>query len=190
MRQLNVTAPMPALRPQARQLQPPRLRQVAGRGRPMASSGMTLIEVMVALVIAGVLVGVGLPFMGDALANARLREAGNTLLAETHFARSEAIKRNARVRLLADGASVRVLDLSQDEPGVEIRQVTLANPTQVAAPARIDFGSDGRPVPFGTSVAVNMAAAGSTCTSERRCPGLRVDAGGAIRLCGDRLVCP
>ena len=46
-------------------------------------------------------------------------------------------------------------------------------------------------VSFGTAFAVDMGAADTTCSSERRCPGLRVDAGGAVRFCADRLSgCP
>jgi type IV fimbrial biogenesis protein FimT len=56
------------------------------------------------------------------------------------------------------------------------------------ANATFDIGSDGRPAPFGTAVAVNLGISGLSCSGTNvRCPGLRIDAGGAVRLCGNYL---
>jgi type IV fimbrial biogenesis protein FimT len=153
--------------------------------------GVTLIELMIGLAIGAVLLALGMPFFGDYIANSRLREGGNALFAETLFAQSEAIKRNATVRIVVSGSSVQTRDMVAGEPGVLIREFGLPAPVAAAAAVTYNFGSDGRPAPFGTAVAVNLHLPGQTCTSERRCPGLRVDAGGAARLCGDHLSgCP
>jgi len=147
--------------------------------------GLTLIEVMVALAVAAVLAMTAAPFLGDYTANARLREAGHTLLAEALFAQSEALKRNATVRVVVDGPSITLRDMSGGGGGAEIRTTALPAPVQAAAAVTFNFGSNGRPTPFGTAVSVNLQASGQACSADRRCPGLRVDAGGAIRLCRD-----
>jgi type IV fimbrial biogenesis protein FimT len=42
-------------------------------------------------------------------------------------------------------------------------------------------------VPFGTAGSINLSMTGEICSDDTRCPGLRVDAGGATRLCGNHL---
>lgn len=147
--------------------------------------GLTLIEVMVALAIAAVLAMSAAPFLGDYAANARLREGGNALLAETLFAQSEALKRNATVRVVLNNANITLRDMSTGGTGTLIRTTALPAPVLAETNTSFNLGSDGRPTPFGTAVSINLKASGQTCSADRRCPGLRVDAGGAIRLCGD-----
>jgi type IV fimbrial biogenesis protein FimT len=146
--------------------------------------GLTLIEVLIAVLIGSLLLTFGVPMFNDYSTNARLREAGNTLLAEANFAQSEAIKRNGNVRLSLDGSTLSTIDRTT---GVDTTLRTHTLPGQVVAAAALvaDFGSDGRPLPFGTAVAVNLQTAGASCGGETRCPGLRIDAGGGVRLCGN-----
>ena len=139
------------------------MRRLRSRAR-----GMTLIELMVGLAVMAVLATAAAPFLGDMVANSRLREAGNLLFGET----------------------LLPLDMTVPATPAVLRARTL--PGAVQAPAKtFDFGPEGRPAPFGTAVSVNLAAAGATCSDDLRCPGLRVDAGGAVRLCGNYQVsCP
>lgn len=146
--------------------------------------GLTLIELMIALAISAVLAMAAAPFLGDYVANSRLREGGNTLLAQTLLAQSEARSRNVPMRLSVAGNSLRLLDMSDPDAGVVVREQTLANSLVAAVDTDINFGSDGRLTPL-QDVGVNLVMSNSTCSADRRCPGLRVDAGGAIRLCGD-----
>lgn len=152
--------------------------------------GVTLVELMVGLAVLAVLVATAAPFMGDLVANARLRESGNLLFTEALVAQSEAIKRNTTVRVATDGDTVRVLDMTT--PGAPVALRVRQFGTGATAPAAaFEFGPDGRPVPFGTAVSVNLAATGAACSADLRCPGLRIDAGGATRLCGNHQVnCP
>lgn len=161
-----------------------RLMQPAGRLRRMASRGVTLIELMVGLAVLAVLIATAAPYMGDMVINSRLRESGNLLFTEALMAQSEAVKRNTTVRVSTNGAQVQVLDLTTPGTPVVLRSRTLTS--NVTAPvATFDFGPEGRPAPFGTAVSVNLSISGTTCSTELRCPGLRVDAGGAMRLCGN-----
>jgi type IV fimbrial biogenesis protein FimT len=145
--------------------------------------GLTLIELAVGISIAAFLMMTAAPFFGDYIRNARLREGGNALLTEALFAQSEAIKRNTTVRLSTNGATLQVIDRSNGVDAL-LRERTLSG--SVSAPAAtLDFGSEGRPVPFGTAGSIDLSMAGAVCSDDTRCPGLRVDAGGATRLCGN-----
>ncbi len=153
--------------------------------------GLTLIEILIGVANMAMMLGVGAPILGDYMVNARLREGGNALYAEALFAQSEAIKRNATVRLTVTGNTLEVLDMSTGGAGTLLRQTPMTESLQAVANVTLNFGSDGRPTPFGTAFAVNLQATGSTCSDSTRCPGLRVDAGGAVRLCPNRLSsCP
>lgn len=151
-----------------------------------AQRGLTLVELMVALAIAALLVTAAAPFFADYGANSRLRESGNTVYTEALLAQSEAIKRNRVVRLSTSGTAVQVIDLTDPANPVVLRTRSLAAGVTVAT-ATVDFGSQGWPTNL-TAVAINLSSTTATCSDEYRCPGLRVEAGGAIRLCGNQLV--
>jgi type IV fimbrial biogenesis protein FimT len=63
--------------------------------------GFTLIELMVALAVAAILLGVGVPSFMDALHNSRLGSQYNELVQSLYLARSEAIKGSADVVVCA-----------------------------------------------------------------------------------------
>ncbi len=64
-----------------------------------AQTGFTLLELMLVVVLAGILLGIGIPAMGDYIRNARITGAANDVMVGMHFARSEAIKRRVPVTL-------------------------------------------------------------------------------------------
>lgn len=152
-----------------------------------AGRGMTLVELMVGLAVLAVLATTAAPYMGEMVVNSRLRESGNLLFSEALMAQSEAVKRNTTVRVSTAGTSVQVLDMSVPSAPVVLRARTLTG--NVSAPTTtFDFGPEGRPAPFGTAVSVDLSISGTTCSADVRCPGLRIDAGGAMRLCGNNQV--
>jgi type IV fimbrial biogenesis protein FimT len=69
--------------------------------------GFTLVEMLVALTIAGVLAGVAAPSFSDTIAGMKVSGYSSNLVSSALLARSEAIKRNAVVSLCAssNGAS-------------------------------------------------------------------------------------
>jgi type IV fimbrial biogenesis protein FimT len=151
--------------------------------RHLTEAGLTLIELMVGIAIAALLALSAGPFFADYSANSRLRESGHLLYAEALAAQSEAIKRNGTVRLSTNGNTVQVIDQAPTTPVVLRERVFATGIT--AAVSTLDFGAEGLPTPFGTAGSINITMSGVTCSSDYRCPGLRVDAGGAIRLCND-----
>jgi len=152
--------------------------------------GLTLIELMATLAISVILFGMAAPYLGDYMVNSRLREAGNALLAETLYAQGEALKRNVSTRFIIDGGEIQVRDMSAGGDGTLLRQRLLGDGLTARAAAQIDFSSRGTPLPFGTATAIDVDKSGVTCSAEARCPGLRVDGGGGVRLCANRLDCP
>jgi len=148
---------------------------------------VTLIELMVTIAIGGILLTVGAPMLSDYIANSRLRAAGEALLSEALYAQQEAIKRNGVVRLLVSGSSLQVSDQSTT-PATPLRTQQLPDGIAAAA-ATLNFGSLGRPATFGDTYTVDLSATGITCSKNYRCPSLRVDAGGGVRLCIDKTNC-
>lgn len=157
--------------------------------RRLNSHGVSLIETLVALAIAALMAGFGAPAFHDYLVNARLREAGNSLYAEAMLAQSEAIKRNGLVRLSIRGSTMQLADRTAEGANALMRERVLPNAVIADAASTLDFGSAGRPAVFGDEYRVDLSLAGVACSAEYRCPSLRVDAGGAVRLCGNRLDC-
>jgi type IV fimbrial biogenesis protein FimT len=76
-----------------------RHRSRPGRVRGLIPRGFTLIELMVAIMVLAILLGVAVPSFRDAALGSRLTAYANDLVASAQVARSEAIKRNAPVRL-------------------------------------------------------------------------------------------
>ncbi len=144
--------------------------------------GLTLVELMVAVAIGAFLVLSASPYFADYASNSRLRESGNLLYAETLAAQSEALKRNAVVRLSTSGSTVQVIDRSVPATPVVLRERRFADGVS-ATTASLDFSSQG--LRLGDSGSINLSMSGITCSSDVRCPGLRVDAGGAVKLCAD-----
>jgi len=66
-------------------------------GFPARAHGFTLLELMAALAIAGILFALGVPTLGAWLAEQQLQDRADALLHTLDHARSEAIKRGDRV---------------------------------------------------------------------------------------------
>ncbi len=66
---------------------------------PSTGCGFSLFEIMITLAVASVLMTVAVPYLGGFVRDVRLKSVGNAFIGDMHFARSEAVKRNARITL-------------------------------------------------------------------------------------------
>lgn len=75
------------------------------KAMPVRSRAFTLVELLIAIAIFAVLMGVAIPAYNDMTLGSKLRSQANDLVAGAVLARSEAIKRNSAVRMCvsADG---------------------------------------------------------------------------------------
>ena len=64
-----------------------------------AMTGFTLIELMTAIGIVGITIGMGVPAMGEFVANNRMATASSELVSDLQTARSEASRMNRRVNI-------------------------------------------------------------------------------------------
>lgn len=70
-------------------------------GARRRQSGFNLMELMVALAVAGMLLGLAVPNFREFVRNSRLTSASNDLLASIQLARNEAVKRQQPVAVCA-----------------------------------------------------------------------------------------
>ncbi len=64
-------------------------------------AGFNLLELMMTLLIAGMVLGFGIPSFTQFIANNRMAAAANDLITSIHLARTEAVKRRSTVTLCA-----------------------------------------------------------------------------------------
>ncbi len=64
-----------------------------------AQSGFTLLELMVAIFIAAIVLGYGVPSFTNLMQNGRMTSGANDMLAACHIARTEAVKRRTNVTM-------------------------------------------------------------------------------------------
>lgn len=73
------------------------------RGRSCGDEGFTLVELMVTVAVIGILAVVAVPAMTGLINNSRISGLSGEVVSAVQLARSEAVRRNARVTLCASG---------------------------------------------------------------------------------------
>jgi type IV fimbrial biogenesis protein FimT len=66
-------------------------------------SGVSLVELMIALVVFAILIAMGLPSFASWIQNTRIRTAGEGILNGLQYARTEAVRRNTNVEFSLSG---------------------------------------------------------------------------------------
>jgi len=70
--------------------------------------GFTIVEVLITVAVLAILLVTGVPTMRGVIENGRIRAAGESLKYGLTLARTEAVRRNARVEFLTDGTGWQV----------------------------------------------------------------------------------
>lgn len=84
---------------------------------PIKTRGLSLIEMLVVLSLCAVLLAMGLPDLTHSFRALKLRQTTDSLLMHMSLAKSEAIKRNARVAICKSLDGLRCLDTGGWERG-------------------------------------------------------------------------
>ncbi len=174
------------------------------------AAGFSLVELLIAIAIMGVLLSLGIPAFTTYINNAKLRATAQSFLAGVQQARSEAVRRNARVDFVLTngdfaGAAFATVAASTSGQNWFIRTSDLANfvegkygvegsgraagatsPVQVAGTvSTVTFGGLGSTT-LGAAATFSFSnPTGGACAPAglMRCLDVRVAPGGQARLC-------
>jgi len=159
--------------------------------------GVTLIELMIAIIILAILLAIGVPAFRDASLGSKLSSVATDLVASVQLARSEAIKRNRTMTLCSstDGASCAdsgdwetgwvILD-----PDDNVVQTHGAAPltievSQTAGPNRLSF----QPIGIGATAAAFRICRASPLGAQERTLTLSASGSPTIEITQDQS-CP
>jgi len=162
------------------------------------NTGFTLIELMIALAILGILLAVGLPALKSFMQSGQTVASTNELIAAFNVARSEAIKHNASVTICEsvngkkcagsgsdnwqDGWVVFV-DANNDQKGTKVKCTDSNKGTDCLLVSRESFGDDLLDI---SGVDINTSAGISSTTFNSR--GLPKSVSGASQA-GNFSIC-
>lgn len=166
-----------------------------------AQRGISLIEVMVAVAIIGVVMALGMPAYTTWIQNTQIRTAAESILAGLQTARNEAIRRNAPIQFKLDAPGTTQWRVNfKSDPDTNPLQSRFAvegspNATIQITPGDADtvtFSALGRVVDNAdASPAIASILVDNTLipvVADRRTLQLIVPAGGAIRLCDPKVL--
>jgi type IV fimbrial biogenesis protein FimT len=164
--------------------------------RRAAQSGVSLIELMIAVAVVGITLALGLPSYGTWLQNVQIRTASESVLNGLQTARNEAIRRNSSVQLKfdsgttaqwrvnlytdPDGTPLRARPAEEGSPNVTVAVLPAgADTVTFSALGRIVTNNDGSP----SITQINIDNPKIPVVADRRTMQIMIPTGGAIRLC-------
>jgi len=103
-------------------------------------NGFTIIEIMVVIALIAIIAGIAVPQFGRVIDNNRVISTTNSIVGLVNFARSEAIRRGARITVTSASNSVSAT-LASD--GALIRQIEEAAGSITVTTGAITFRSNG-----------------------------------------------
>ncbi len=163
-------------------------------------TGISLIEIMVAVAILGVLMALGMPAFQTWIQNTQVRVASDAIMNGLQTARNEAIRRNTAIQFKLDGGTTSQWRVNPfiDPDGTPIQSRAAeegsVNATIVPTPADADtvtFSALGRVVPNAdaspslTQVDVNNLLI--PVVADRRNLRILIPTGGALRMCDPKV---
>ncbi|HSW05753.1 GspH/FimT family pseudopilin [Aquabacterium sp.] len=150
------------------------------------AQGLTLIEVLVAVAIAAIMVGLAAPSFVQTLARSRLEGVATTLAMDIQYTRSEAIRRGgkhadttlagATLTIAADGASYAIT-VTPASGAADVTMKTVTLPTGVTL-------AQGQPIRFeslrGTTAAQSFEASSDLVSTKLQ---VSINALGRVAMC-------
>ena len=161
---------------------------------PHLLAGFTIIEVLIAVMVIGILIALGAPTFGEWLQSQQLRSAADATLNGLQLARAEAIRKNGSVQIVfappksgwtvLDGATVVQTRNSEEGSANAVVTVTPAGATTVTFTplGSVTTNPDGS----GTVQRLDITnPGGGACqpAGAMRCLRVVVTAGGTVRMC-------
>lgn len=159
--------------------------------------GFTLVELLIALALMGILLAMAMPSYRTWIQNTRIRTTAESLLNGLQLARNEALRRNANVEFVLNGANsgwdVKCVAISPGCPDTDTihkRTAGEGSSSSITITASnggtIRFNSFGRmysPVPgVGTRISFDIDNS-LLSTTDSRDLRVTVDTGGNVRMC-------
>lgn len=126
--------------------------------------GFTLVEMVVAMAIFVVLTLIAVPYLGTFIQSQRVRNAAMDVTSSVAYARSEAIKRNAQIDIVANTAGAWAGGWQVQSAGKSLRSYDAYGNltiTAVGGSNELSFGGDGRMVTTADTFEVQPTEANS-----------------------------
>lgn len=154
---------------------------------PSTSSGFTLVELLIAVAVLGILTALALPSFTQWIANTKIRSTTESILAGFQLARTEAVRRNSAVQVVlgadtgwtvthvSSGAVIQTRPATEGSDRVSLT-ITPAGATTVSFNG---LGRVANATPI-TQVLVDSTAIAAASTRELQ---IRINAGGEARAC-------
>jgi type IV fimbrial biogenesis protein FimT len=179
--------------------------------RPQAEHGFTLVEMLIAIAVLGILIMIGLPSMTTWIQNTQIRTHAETTVSGLQLARAEALKRNATVRFqfvnsltascalstsgkswvvsLTDPTGLCNLDPSETVSPMIIQKKDGSegspNTTLAAGASAVVFNGLGRSTGGNVTIDITNTVGGAcgSAVGQMRCLQIQVTPGGQLRMC-------
>jgi type IV fimbrial biogenesis protein FimT len=167
-----------------------------------AQSGVSLIELMVAVAIVAIVIGLGLPSFTTWIQNTQIRTASEAILNGLQTARNESIRRNTPMQLKLNGGTttqwaVNFFTDPDRDPPMYFRAAAEGSPNAViavtpggadtvtfSALGRVITNADGSP----SMTRIDIDNPTIAVPADRRSLSILIPLGGAIRLCDPKVL--
>lgn len=162
--------------------------------------GVSLVEVMIALIVAGVLLGSGVPAYRSWIQNSQVRTAAESVQNGLQLARSTATQNNTNVEFSVAANNWQVNILQTGAVGsvfytaasaVQARSAVEGTKNATITTQTVSFDGRGRLNSNATvTYAIHSTAGACATTTNRndiRCLNVQVTPGGKVRICDDML---
>lgn len=172
--------------------------------RAIQQSGFSLVELLIAITVMGILMAYGAPTYQSWMQNTQIRTAAESVQNGLQLARAEAARRNANVSFILNGnnwsVNVLALGVAGDAfytPAATVQQKNGTEGTRNAVIAAtqnpITFNGLGRITPApASSVSISVTNTTGPCATAAapgnlRCLNVMVEPGGQIKMCDPML---